>query len=193
MKELILATNNLHKLNEIQRLLPTDIILRTLKDVEIFETIEETGKTLNENAFLKANYVYRKTRKNVFADDSGLEVDALNGAPGVYSSCYAGEEGNSKKNNEKLLEELKEVTNRKARFRCCIALIWEHREYFFEGIVEGKIISTPIGNNGFGYDPIFMPDGYNITFAQMSTEEKNAISHRSIAIAKMIDFLKHTH
>ncbi len=190
MKELVLATNNIHKLYEIQQLLPSNFKLFTLNDVGIFESIDETGATIEENALIKARYIYQKTGKNVFSDDTGLEVIALGGKPGVHSSSYAGEEGNSQKNIDKLLNELVNETNKKARFRCCIALIWNHKEYLFEGIVEGKITDSPIGNGGFGYDPIFVPDGYDKSFAQMTTDEKNTISHRSIAIKKMVEFLE---
>jgi len=191
--ELLFATNNKHKLIEIKQLLNSNINILSLSDIGIQDVVNETGKTFEENALLKAKYYYEKTRLNVFADDSGLEVYALNNEPSIYSSRYAGEEGNDKKNIIKLLNKLENITDRRAQFRCCIALILNNKEYFFEGIVKGHITTKPLGNNGFGYDPIFIPEGYDITFAQMTLEQKNQISHRSIAIKKLANFLNSLH
>ncbi len=188
--ELVLASHNPHKVIEIQSILSKKIKILSLSELGLNEPIEETGQTLEENALIKARWVFEKTKKNVIADDSGLEVFALNKAPGVYSSRYAGEEGNSTKNIEKLLKELQQITDRRSRFRCCIALIFEGKEYLFEGTVYGRITYEPLGYFGFGYDPIFIPDGYDKTFAQMSAEEKNAISHRFQSIKKLVDFLE---
>ncbi len=188
--ELVLATNNSHKVREIQAMLPSKIKLLTMAEVGLSGNIEETGKTIEENALLKARWVYEKISLPTIADDTGLEVFALQGAPGVYSARYAGEDGNSQKNIEKLLNDLSFISDRRAQFRCCIALIDKENEYLFEGKVTGKITDKPMGNEGFGYDPIFMPDGHHKTFAQMSAEEKNAISHRFKAVRKLVDFIK---
>jgi XTP/dITP diphosphohydrolase len=189
MTELVFATNNRHKLEEVEAKLQGKIKLLTLNDVGCYDDIEETGTTFKANASIKSQYIYNKYKLNCFGDDSGLEIDALNGEPGVYSARYAGEHGNHAANINKVLDNLKDNLNRKARFRTVISLIWNAEEYFFEGTVEGTIRSTPSGTDGFGYDPIFEPDGYAITFAEMTMDEKNQISHRAKAMEKLIGFL----
>ena len=188
--ELIFATHNEGKVHEIQNIVGDNIKILSLTDIGYLEEIPETGSTFNENAFVKANTIYQIYRKPIFADDSGLEVRALNGRPGVYSARYAGV---GLKNFEphivKLLNELNGVKDRKARFKSVICLIINDKTYYFEGLINGQIIDHPRGNNGFGYDPIFVPDGYTKTFAEMDLDEKNKISHRSQAIRKMIDFI----
>lgn len=188
--QLVLATNNRHKLEEIAAKLNGEIRLLTLKDIGFDEDIEETGTTFHENAGIKSHLIYNRFQLNCFGDDSGLEVDALNGEPGVYSARYAGEHGNHDANIKKLLERLGADENRKARFITVISLIWNGNEYFFEGTVEGTIRHERSGTGGFGYDPIFQPDGYAITFAEMSLDEKNRISHRAMAVDQMIHFLE---
>lgn len=190
MKEFIFATHNAHKAKEVQAAMPEDILVLTLKDIDFHEEIPETGLTLEENALIKARTIYKTLHKNCFADDTGLEVESLDGAPGVYSARYAGEENDATKNIEKLLENLKHKTNRKARFRTVFSLITEGKEYLFEGIVRGEILLEKHGESGFGYDPVFLPDGFKISFAEMTLEEKNNISHRGIALRKMADFIK---
>ena len=188
--ELVFATHNKGKVHEIQYLIGEKIKILSLTDIGYIEEIPETGSTFNENAFIKANTIYQIYKKPVFADDSGLEVKALDGRPGVYSARYAGV---GLKNFEphiiKLLNELNGVEDRKARFRTVICFIINDQTYYFEGIINGQIIDHQRGNNGFGYDPIFVPDGYTKTFAEMDLAEKNKISHRSQAIRKMIDFI----
>ncbi len=187
--KLIFATHNQHKLQEIKLLLPKSIELVSLADVNFTEDIAETGSTLKDNALLKARYIYHRFHTNCFADDSGLEVEALNGEPGVYSARYAGLHKNDADNNQKLLTELKDKLNRNACFKTVIALIIDGKEYTFEGIIEGIILTEMKGIKGFGYDPLFQPNGYNKTFAEMSTEEKSKISHRGLAVNKLVDFL----
>jgi XTP/dITP diphosphohydrolase len=187
--KLVFATNNRHKLEEVAYKVNNKFELLTLEDIGCTEDIEETGSTFEENATIKSRYVFDKYHLNCFGDDSGLIVDALNGEPGVYSARYAGEHGNHPANIQKVLEKLNGAENRKARFVTVISLIWNGEEHFFEGIVEGTIRHQPIGSGGFGYDPIFQPDGYDITFAEMSMEEKNKISHRARAMEKLISFL----
>ena len=186
--QLVFATNNEHKLEEIRSLMKRADLL-SLKDLGILEDIEETGDTLNQNALLKAGYVFERYGHDVFADDTGLEVKALDGAPGVFSARFAGEEKSAGKNIEKLLLLMKNKKNREAHFKTVIALILDGDIHFFEGIVEGTILEEPIGTNGFGYDPIFKPDGYDVSFAQMDIETKNKISHRGRAIEKLVEFL----
>jgi len=186
----IIASNNAHKVSEIQLLIGSDFTLKTLADIGFTEDIEETGDTLVENALIKARHIYAIYQQNCFADDSGLEIDALNGAPGVYSARYAGEPVNHQKNNEKVLAALLGKSNRNAAFRTVIALIFEGQEFIFEGKIEGKITESLKGNNGFGYDPIFQPNGYEQCFAEMSLSEKTQISHRGIAVAKLAAFIK---
>ncbi|MBC35935.1 MAG: non-canonical purine NTP pyrophosphatase [Bacteroidetes bacterium] len=189
-KELVFATNNEHKLKEIQQILGEAYQLKCLKDIGCNEDIPETGETLEENASLKSIYVLNKFKMDCFADDTGLEIEALDGRPGVYSARYGGESHNAEKNIERVLTELKGIQNRKARFRTVISLRWKSVEYLFEGIVEGKVIDDRRGDEGFGYDPIFVPDAYSETFAEMDAEEKNKISHRGRATQKLIAFLK---
>lgn len=189
MQQLVFATNNRHKLDEVSAKLNGAIQLLTLNDIGCYDDIEETGTTFKANASIKSHHVYAEYKLNCFGDDSGLEIDALNGEPGVYSARYAGVHGNHAANIIKVLDNLKGETNRKARFRTVISLIWNGEEHFFEGIAEGSIRKELSGSGGFGYDPIFEPAGYNITFAEMSMEEKNAISHRAKAMEQLIAFL----
>jgi len=188
--KLVFATNNRHKLEEISHKTGNEFELLTLNDIGCTEDIEETGSTFEENAAIKGKYVYDKYHLNCFGDDSGLVIDALNGEPGIYSARYAGEHGNHAANIKKVLTKLEGVENRKARFVTVISLIWEGKEHVFEGTVEGTIRHETTGTGGFGYDPIFQPDGYDITFAEMSMDEKNKISHRARAMEKLIEFLK---
>jgi XTP/dITP diphosphohydrolase len=187
--KLIFATHNQHKLEEIQQLLLPSVELMSLNDLNYLEEIEETGKDLIENALIKAQTIYQIYQTNTFADDTGLEIECLNGAPGVRSARYAGEEKNSLANMEKVLSLMKGQSNRRARFRTVIALIFNQQEYLFEGIVNGEILETPIGDKGFGYDPIFKADGYNESFAQMDAKTKNIIRHRGRAVNKLIQFI----
>jgi XTP/dITP diphosphohydrolase len=189
MQQLVFATNNRHKLDEVSAKLNGAIQLLTLHDIGCYDDIEETGTTFKANASIKSHHVYAEYKLNCFGDDSGLEIDALNGEPGVYSARYAGTHGNHAANISKVLDNLKDKTNRKARFRTVISLIWNGDEHFFEGTVEGNIRQELSGNGGFGYDPIFEPEGYDITFAEMSMEQKNAISHRAKAMEQLIAFL----
>ena len=190
MRKLIFATNNAHKLGEVQALLGDAFTLVTLRECGITEDIPETADTLEGNALQKARYVYEKTGLDCFADDTGLEVDALGGAPGVHSARYATDGHDFAANNRLLLKNLEGITDRTARFRTVIALILNGVEYTFEGRVEGTIATAESGSEGFGYDPLFVPSGEIITFAQMSAEAKNAISHRGRAVAKLVNFLK---
>ncbi len=188
--ELIFATHNQHKLSELQQILENQIHLVSLDDLNHFDEIEETGLTLIDNAILKARYIYNQYKLDTFADDTGLEIEALNGAPGVLSARFAGAENNAINNMKKVLELMTGVTNRKAQFKTVIALIINNREFLFEGLVTGKILEFPIGDKGFGYDPIFQPQGYSVSFAQMDAETKNKISHRGKAVLQLVDFLK---
>ncbi|HVV55826.1 MAG TPA: non-canonical purine NTP diphosphatase [Mucilaginibacter sp.] len=187
--QLVFVTNNRHKLDEVAQKLNGAIRLLTLSDIGVNEDIAETGKTFEENASIKSHYIYDRYDRNCFADDSGLEVDALNGEPGVYSARYAGKHGDHDANIDKLLAMLEGIENRKARFVCIISLVWKDREYFFDGTVTGTIRHERAGTGGFGYDPVFQPDGYDITFAEMSMEEKNRLSHRARAVEKLVEFL----
>ena len=187
--KLVFATNNLHKLREVQEMLSNSIEVLSLKNIGCFEDIEETDSTLEGNAKLKADYITEKYGFDCFADDTGLEVEALNGKPGVYSARYAGEHGNAEKNMEKLLIELQNKSSRKAKFRTIIALNLNNKQYLFEGICDGKILNEKTGIKGFGYDPIFKPSNASCSFAEMSSEEKNIISHRGIAIQELVQFL----
>ena len=187
--KLVFATNNLHKLKEVQEMLSNSIEVLSLKDIGCFEDIEETEITLEGNAKLKADYITKKYGFDCFADDTGLEVEALDGDPGVYSARYAGEHGNAEKNMEKLLIELKNKSNRKAKFKTIIALNLTNKQYLFEGICDGEILKEKTGVKGFGYDPIFKPSNASCSFAEMNSEEKNIISHRGIAIQKLVKFL----
>jgi len=195
--KIVFATNNQHKLDEIRNILGKDFEIVSLNEIGCHEDIPETGKTLEENAWQKANYIFNKYGLSCFADDTGLEVDALNGAPGVFSARYAGGEGHdSEANMQKLLRELAENNNRKARFRTVIALILkdesrgtgDERRETFEGIVEGHIAHEKSGAEGFGYDPIFIPDGYNQSFAELGIDIKNQISHRARAVKKLAEY-----
>jgi XTP/dITP diphosphohydrolase len=187
--QLVFATNNRHKLEEVSAKINGEIHLLTLEDIGCNEDIEETGTTFEENAGIKSRYVYDNYYLNCFGDDSGLIVDALNGEPGVYSARYAGEHGDHPANIKKVLENLQGVENRRAHFKTVISLIWDGNEHLFEGISEGTITHQTAGHGGFGYDPIFQPDGYDITFAEMSLEDKNKISARARATEKLIAFL----
>lgn len=187
--KIVFATNNLNKLSEVQKMLPNSIQLLTLKDINCFDEIDETETTLEGNAKLKADYITKKFGYNCFADDTGLEVESLNGAPGVFSARYAGKENNAKKNMQKLLTELENKLNRNAQFRTAIALNLNGNQFLFEGTCKGDILEVKQGNKGFGYDPIFKPEGYQNSFAEMSSEEKNTISHRGIAVKKLVEFL----
>ena len=189
-KKLVFATNNAHKLEEIAAILGEKIKLLSLKDIECTADIPETANTLEGNATQKAEYIYQQYGLDCFADDTGLEVEALDGAPGVFSARYAGEGHNSEDNMQKLLQNLQGVTNRKAQFRTVICLIWDGKKYLFEGICKGEIIEEKRGNAGFGYDPIFVPEGYDQTFAELGNDIKNTISHRARAVEKLCQFLK---
>jgi XTP/dITP diphosphohydrolase len=186
---LVFATHNKHKAAEVQKMVVEPYEVITLTDLDILDEIPETGATLQANALIKARFVHQKLGYNCFADDTGLEVEALNGEPGVYSARYAGAAKNDNANMDLLLQKLKGAVNRKARFVTCICLFWMDEMYVFEGELKGVIIDAKIGNNGFGYDPIFMPDGYDITLAQMDMFTKNQISHRGKAFKKMAEFL----
>ncbi len=190
MNKLIFATNNAHKLSEVQAVLGDAFTLVTLRECGITEDIAETADTLEGNALQKARYIYEKLGADCFADDTGLEVDALNGAPGVHSARYATDGHDFAANNRLLLKNMEGVTDRSAHFRTVIALILDGKEYLFEGRVEGTIAQVESGCEGFGYDPLFVPSGEIITFAQMSAEAKNAISHRGRAVAELVKFLK---
>ena len=189
VKKIVFATGNLNKLNEIKSVINRFEIVG-MKDLGITEDLPETGKTLKENALQKAKYVYDKTSLNCFSDDTGLEIEALGNNPGVFSARYAGPDCNSENNMQKVLKELSGIRNRKAKFKTVIALILNGKEYFFEGEVEGEILKEKKGSGGFGYDPVFKPVGYKETFAQMSIGLKNKISHRGIAVNKLVKFFK---
>ena len=193
--KIVFATNNAHKLSEVKAVLGEGFELVTLKEVGITEDIPETGETLDENASIKARYVYERTGLDCFADDTGLEVEALDGQPGVFTARFGqmngyGNSHDADANMQCLLDKLQGKENRKARFRTVIALVCEGKEYIFEGIVEGEILTEKSGQEGFGYDPIFSPEGKGISFAEMSAEEKNQISHRGRAVEKLIAWLK---
>ena len=190
IKKLVFATNNAHKLDEIRAILGDKIEVLSLKDINCDADIPETADTLEGNAALKAEYIYKNYGLDCFADDTGLEVEALGGAPGVYSARYAGGDGHdSEANMRKLLKELDGEQNRKAQFRTAICLIEQGEEHLFEGIVKGSIIEQKRGISGFGYDPVFMPEGYEETFAEMGNAEKNKISHRARAVEKLCEYL----
>ncbi|HVE61511.1 MAG TPA: RdgB/HAM1 family non-canonical purine NTP pyrophosphatase [Chitinophagaceae bacterium] len=188
--KLIFATNNQHKITEIISVLPEGFEITTLREAGINIEIPEPYNTLKENAREKARVIYRLTKANCFSEDTGLEVFALNGEPGVKTARYAGEHASSQKNIEKLLHNLTNITNRSAQFRTIICLINKSREFFFEGTCTGTIGLKKIGVGGFGYDPVFIPDGVKVTLAQMSLEEKNRFSHRKKAVDKLVEFLK---
>lgn len=186
---LVFATNNSNKVKEIQTLLPESISILSLKDINCFDDIPETQNTLEGNSEQKADFVKNNFGNDCFADDTGLFIESLNGEPGIYSARYAGKDGNAKANINKVLTKLDGLKNRNAHFKTVICLIINNKKYFFEGRVDGKIISKEKGVDGFGYDPIFVPNDYDITFAEMPLSEKNKISHRAKAVKKLIEFL----
>ena len=190
MRKLVFATNNAHKLEEVRAVLDNKIEIVSLNELGCYDDIPETADTLEGNALIKAAYVFNKFEMACIADDTGLEVEALNGEPGVYSARYGGEPHNAQKNMQKLLTNLKGIENRKARFRTVIVLKDAERELYFEGTIQGHISETPSGAAGFGYDPVFVPDGYNKSFAELGPELKNKISHRALAVEELIRFLK---
>lgn len=187
--KLVFATNNNHKLKEVRQLLPDSIEIISLKEIDCDDEISETGTTISDNAFIKARYIYEKFGMNCFADDTGLEVEALGGRPGVFSARFAGPACRAEDNIKKLLTELKGIDNRKANFTTAISLIIDGIETRFEGRIDGVITLEVSGDKGFGYDPVFLPNGFDKTFAQMTEAEKNAISHRGVAVRKLVDYL----
>ena len=187
--KLTFASRNKNKFREIEKMIPNKFELGNLSDLNYFDEIPENEDSIEGNAAYKANFIHSKFNTNVFADDTGLEVESLNGRPGIHSARFAGIECDAEKNIDKLLFELKKVENRKARFKTVIALIINNKFYQFEGIINGEILKYKKGNNGFGYDPIFKPDGCKESFAELPIETKNKISHRAIAMSKLIDFL----
>lgn len=188
--KIIFASNNKNKVEEVQKQLPDSIQIVTLEEIGHLEDIDEYGKTIEENAIIKADFISEKYQLPCFADDTGLEIEALNGAPGVYSARFAGEEKNAEKNMNLVLEKLDGISNRSAQFKTVIALNINNKQHLFEGIVKGQITTEKIGDNGFGYDPIFQPENFEQTFAEMTLEEKNRLSHRGLAVEKLIAFLK---
>lgn len=189
MHSVIIATNNRHKLEEIQFALRDDIILKTLQEIGCTEELAEDQDTIEGNSLQKADYVYRNYHVDCFADDSGLEVEALNGAPGVNSAYYGGPQRSHKDNNDQLQKNLSGKSNRRARFKTVITLIWKGKVHAFEGLVNGTILESPRGTGGFGYDPYFLPDGHSKSLAEMTMEEKNEVSARAIAVRKLANFL----
>ncbi len=189
MKKFVFATNNAHKLEEVSAILKDRVELLSMKDINCTVDIPETADTLEGNALIKARFIFENYHSDCFADDTGLEVEALDGAPGVYSARYAGDAHDSEANMKKLLHDLEGVENRRAQFRTVFALIIDGKEHLFEGIVKGEIIKHRRGTSGFGYDPIFVPEGYTQTFAEMGNEVKNKISHRALATNKLCNFL----
>jgi XTP/dITP diphosphohydrolase len=188
--EIVFASNNSHKVEEVRSKLQKEFKILSLKDVLGDVDIPETGNTLDANASIKSKYVFERTGKDCFSDDTGLEIEALNGEPGVYSARYAGENCSFQDNMDKVLKNLDGKENRKACFRTVISLLLNGEEHFFEGRVDGEILTEEHGKDGFGYDPIFRPNGFEETFAEMSMDQKNVISHRGLAVTKLIDFLK---
>lgn len=185
---LCFATNNAHKLEEVRMMVPETIQIQSLQEIGCFDELPETQATLEGNALQKATYVARKFGVNCFADDTGLETEALGGAPGVDTAHYAGPDRSAEKNMNLLLENLKGKSNRRAAFKTVYALIWEGEMYSFEGKIEGQIAQHPVGNQGFGYDPVFIPDGFDQTFAELGNEVKNTLSHRARATRQLVDF-----
>ncbi len=190
MKKLVFATNNMHKLGEIRSILEPHFSIVSLSELNCNDDIPETADTLEGNAFLKAKYIHDKFGLDCFADDTGLEIDALGGEPGVYSARYAGEEHDAQKNMIKVLDKLGDNLDRSARFRTVIALIINGETHYFEGKIDGRILHCPRGNAGFGYDPIFVPENYLVSFAQLSPDEKNKISHRALAVKNLVGYLQ---
>ena len=190
MKSIIFATNNAHKLEEVIGILDGKLKVVSLKEAQFFDEIPEPYPTIEENSVYKSYVIHNRLGGNVMADDTGLEVEALNGEPGVYSARYAGEPANAVNNMNKLLKAMEGQTNRKAQFKLIASLVWENQFYMFEGLLKGEIIQEPRGTHGFGYDPIFLPNGSNRTLAEMLPVEKQAISHRGIAFRKLARFLK---
>ena len=190
MPQLVFGTSNINKLKELKELVPASIQLQSMGDLGISGDLPETRDTIPGNALQKAEALYEQVKTNAFAEDTGLEVDALNGAPGVYTARYAGPERSAAANMDFLLKNLVEKEDRSAQFRTVIALFWEGETYTFEGIVRGRIASEKAGKGGFGYDPIFIPEGYEKTFAELPSSVKNTISHRARAVAKMVSFLE---
>ena len=188
-KKFVFATNNAHKWEEVTAILGDKIELLSMKDIHCHADIPETADTLEGNALLKARYIFENYNMDCFADDTGLEVEALNGAPGVYSARYAGDAHNSEANMRKLLQDMEGIENRKAQFRTVFALIINGKEHLFEGIVKGEITKHRCGSSGFGYDPVFIPEGYTQTYAEMGNTLKNKISHRALATNKLCNFL----
>ena len=191
-RKLVFATNNTQKLEEVAAILGEQVELLSLNDIDCRTDIPETAATLEGNALLKSSFIFKNYGLDCFADDTGLEVEALDGAPGVYSARYAGGEGHdSQANMLKLLHDLEGKENRKAQFRTAISLILDGKEYLFEGVIKGEIIKEKRGDSGFGYDPIFKPEGYDKTFAELGNDIKNKISHRALAVQKLCEFLQH--
>jgi XTP/dITP diphosphohydrolase len=188
--KLVFATNNLNKLKEVQEMLSNSIEILSLNDIRCFDEVDETETTLEGNAKLKADYITHNFGYNCFADDTGLEVESLDGKPGVYSARFAGEPANAENNMQKLLTDLKFKENRKAQFKTAICLNLDGKQFFFEGICRGDILKEKQGEKGFGYDPIFKPEGFSQSFAIMNSKEKNTISHRGVAVQKLVEFLK---
>lgn len=191
LDKLVFATNNRHKIKELQHIIGESVKLLSLEDIGCLEDIPETAPTLEGNASMKAFHVYRKYGYNCFADDTGLEVEALKGEPGVFSARYAGEMKDADANMDKLLRQMNGLTNRRARFRTVISLVTDGRETQFEGVVIGMIPEEKRGNEGFGYDPVFVPEGHSKTFAEMGLHEKNEVSHRARAVQKLVAWLNH--
>lgn len=189
-QKFVFATNNPHKLEEVRAILGDKIDIISLADIHCFDEIPETADTLEGNALIKAKYVFDHYQMNCFADDTGLEIQALNNEPGVYSARYAGLDKDSEANMNKVLKKMQGIADRSAQFRTVIALILNNKEYTFDGIIKGKITINKQGNSGFGYDPIFCPSNYSKTFAEMPAEEKNKISHRALALSKLNEFIK---
>ena len=190
MEKLVFATNNAHKLSEVKAILESEYQIVSLSDLNCTDDIAETADTLEGNALIKAKYIHEKFGLDCFADDTGLEIEALNGAPGVFSARYAGENHDAQKNMAKVLDLMSGSDNRKACFRTVVALIQGNTTCFFEGKINGKISRQASGRSGFGYDPIFVPEGYELSFAELSSEEKNLISHRALAVQKLTDYLR---
>lgn len=189
MKTLVFATNNAHKLAEVRAILEPDFKIVSLAELDCFDDIPETANTLEGNALIKAQYVFDKFGLECFADDTGLEIEALNGEPGVYSARYAGHENDAQKNMCKVISKLENKVNRSACFRTVIALKTENNTVYFQGRINGNIATKPLGDSGFGYDPIFVPEGFELSFAQLTTEVKNSISHRALALVELTNYL----